>query len=145
MKKLILLFYLTTLLTACNIKRDEPTNESTAPFIEETTQNDDDNQIISMHGEIENYDRFLVFLDNLKNNKQDEIKITNYTIEGDEIYHTLKITNKKIESVLDTRNDEFGPQEVIKETYDSIIERDGWFILTKNETPEELEILIAKK
>lgn len=62
---------------------------------------------IVFQSEVINVERFEQFLSNLSNNKEDKIRITNYTHEGDPIFQDLQFDGKVIQYRHDNSNDEF--------------------------------------
>lgn len=64
--------------------------------------------IVNSMGVIKNAERFQLFLENIKNNQQDRIRITSYTVEGDPIFQDLKYNNGKIEFTYDNTQDLYG-------------------------------------
>lgn len=57
--------------------------------------------------EVINLERFEQFLSNLSNNKEDMIRVTGYTHEGDPIFQDLTFDGKAIQYRYDNSNDEF--------------------------------------
>ncbi|WP_158598381.1 DUF4362 domain-containing protein [Falsibacillus albus] len=57
---------------------------------------------------VDNLDRFEQFLINLSDKKKDKIRVTEYTLEGDPIYHDLQFDGKVIRYIYDNSNDEYG-------------------------------------
>src|SRR4051794_10471990 len=62
---------------------------------------------IVIQSEVENFGRFEEFLKNLSDNKQDTIRITGYTHEGDPIFEDLKYDGKVIQYTHDNTHDEY--------------------------------------
>ncbi|MEN8700384.1 DUF4362 domain-containing protein [Bacillus infantis] len=107
MKKLFPLYILLPLLLmACRIQ-EEPAAE-----LPDYKPSKDD--IVSMHGDIENLERFLSFITNIHQGSEDTIRVVSYTEEGAPILHELEYDGQVIHSILDTRRDGFG-QRMIKE------------------------------
>ncbi|RBW69849.1 DUF4362 domain-containing protein [Bacillus taeanensis] len=79
------------------------------------------NDIISMHGNVENLEALDEFIEEVNNNHPSSIRIVKYTIEGDPIYHELTYEKEKIQFQLDTTKDGYGPQEVTTETCKDLI------------------------
>jgi hypothetical protein len=57
--------------------------------------------------EVVNLERFEQFLINLSNKKEDTIRVTSYTHEGDPIFQDLRFNGKVIQYTYDNSNDEF--------------------------------------
>jgi len=57
--------------------------------------------------EVINLERFEQFLSNLSKNKEDKIRVTGYTHEGDPIYQDLQFDGKVIQYRYDNSNDEY--------------------------------------
>lgn len=57
--------------------------------------------------EVVNLERFEQFLNNLSKNKEDKIRVTGYTHEGDPIYQDLQFDGKAIQYRYDNSNDEY--------------------------------------
>ncbi|MFB6468980.1 DUF4362 domain-containing protein [Cytobacillus sp. Hz8] len=62
---------------------------------------------IVYQNEVVNLERLKQFLINLSNKKEDTIRITGYTIEGDPIFHDLQFDGKVIQYTYDNSNDHF--------------------------------------
>lgn len=56
---------------------------------------------------VDNLERFEKFLDNLSNKKEDAIRVTGYTIEGDPIFQDLQFDGKRIQYTHDNSNDAY--------------------------------------
>ena len=56
---------------------------------------------------VANLERFEKFLHNLSNNKEDIIRVTGYTHEGDPIFQDLQFDGKVIQYTYDNSNDEY--------------------------------------
>ncbi|WP_002144887.1 DUF4362 domain-containing protein [Bacillus cereus] len=68
---------------------------------------DEKDDIIAKRTGISNLYKFEKFVLNVEQGKVDEIRIVNYTHEGDPIFQTLEHSGKEIRHILDTRRDEF--------------------------------------
>ncbi|WHY27775.1 DUF4362 domain-containing protein [Bacillus wiedmannii] len=55
----------------------------------------------------DNLERFEKFLDNLSNKKEDTIRVTSYTKEGDPIFEDLQFDGKSIQYTYDNSNDAY--------------------------------------
>ncbi|MGD7024641.1 DUF4362 domain-containing protein [Rossellomorea vietnamensis] len=76
--------------------------------------------VVNTHGNIENVRLLENFIENVSKNKDSEVRVVNYTDEGDPIIHDLNYSNGLITSVKDTREDEFGDQLVMENVCESI-------------------------
>ncbi|KQL34478.1 hypothetical protein AN959_15700 [Psychrobacillus sp. FJAT-21963] len=76
--------------------------------------------VIDMHGEIENKERFQEFLNNVENAKKDSIRVVKYTEKGDPMLHDLEYDGEVIKSTTDTRRDKFGQGSIISTTCTTI-------------------------
>ncbi len=61
---------------------------------------------------LSNFDRFEDFLDHISKKKEDYIRITSYTIEGDPIFQDLHYDGKVIQYKHDHTHDEYGEKKV---------------------------------
>ncbi|QWU47673.1 MULTISPECIES: DUF4362 domain-containing protein [Bacillus] len=68
---------------------------------------DEKDDIIAKRTGISNLYKFEKFVLNVEQGKVDEIRIVNYTHEGDPIFQTLEHSGKEIRHILDNRRDEF--------------------------------------
>jgi Domain of unknown function (DUF4362) len=105
LKKIFPLYIsLSLLLLACQ------TIEEPAAKLADYKPSEDD--IVSMHGDIENLHRFLSFITNVQQGSEDTIRVVSYTEEGDAILHDVEFDGKEIHYILDTRRDGFGPRTI---------------------------------
>ncbi|PQZ56730.1 MULTISPECIES: DUF4362 domain-containing protein [Bacillus] len=68
---------------------------------------DEKDDIVAKRTGISNLYKFEKFVLNVEQGKVDEIRIVNYTHEGDPIFQTLEHSGKEIRHILDNRRDEF--------------------------------------
>ena len=68
-----------------------------------------------------NVGRLESFIENFKNGIDDEIEVTQYTIEGDPVITTVRYNGSDgtFETIRDTTQDKFGAPEIIKKEYDN--------------------------
>ncbi|MEK9197045.1 MULTISPECIES: DUF4362 domain-containing protein [Bacillales] len=90
--------------------------------------------VVNKPNGIQNIERFEQFLSNMKEGKEDEVRIVHYTIEGDPILHVLEYDGEIIHSTYDTRRDKYGQGSVSQTTCSSIEE-----IQTGEDTEYNLE------
>ncbi|OAT80096.1 hypothetical protein A6P54_15375 [Bacillus sp. MKU004] len=76
--------------------------------------------IVNTHGKVENLEQFEGFYENVRNGKEESIRIVFYTEEGDPILHDIRFDGKVFKSVMDTRRDKFGDGKVQKFTCNNI-------------------------
>ncbi|MGN7410830.1 DUF4362 domain-containing protein [Sporosarcina sp. SAFN-010] len=76
--------------------------------------------VVNIHGNIENLRLLEKFTEDVSINKASEVRVVNYTDEGDPIIHDLNYSNDKLTSTIDTRADEFGNQLVKEDVCESI-------------------------
>ncbi|MDQ1147753.1 hypothetical protein QE429_004580 [Bacillus sp. SORGH_AS 510] len=74
--------------------------------------NPSDDDVVDLHGEITNFNKFQQFLNNIKLGNKQKIRVVRYTNEGDPLIHDLEYDGKKIISTIDTTRDEFGEQKI---------------------------------
>ncbi|MGG0151594.1 DUF4362 domain-containing protein [Bacillus mycoides] len=68
---------------------------------------DEKGDIVAKRTGISNLYKFEKFVLNVEQGKVAEIRIVNYTYEGDPIFQTLEHSGKEIRHILDNRRDEF--------------------------------------
>ena len=108
--------------------------------VEEAIENGD---IVNVHGDITNYKKLEEFILNINNKIEDEIRIVEYTIEGDPIIMELKYHSKDLIYKYDNTRDKFGSPTLIEEKYrpeDFYENIFGYFITT-----EEQDIFIFER
>lgn len=76
--------------------------------------------VVNSLGTIKNLDLLEKFTEDVSNNKDSEVRVVNYTDEGDPVIHDLRYSDEKLSSKIDTRFDEFGDHGVIEDTCKSI-------------------------
>ncbi|EDL65719.1 DUF4362 domain-containing protein [Bacillus sp. SG-1] len=76
--------------------------------------------VVNTHGHIENIRLLENFMEDVSMNKESEVRVVNYTDEGDPIIHDLTYSNDTLTSKKDTREDEFGNQLVMEDVCESI-------------------------
>ena len=67
--------------------------------------------IVSINGEMKNIDKFKAFLQNVSNKENDEIRITEYTTEGDPIFHHLLYEGNEILYTYDNSQDGYAGED----------------------------------
>jgi hypothetical protein len=82
--------------------------------------NPSDEDIVDSHGEIANIEKFMKFVENVNQGREDKIRVVRYTIEGDPMLHDLEYDGEIITSTTDTTRDEFGNGSVSTATCKSI-------------------------
>lgn len=76
--------------------------------------------IVDTHGKITNLERFMKFVENVNQGKEDKIRVVRYTDEGDAMLHDLEYNGEIITSTIDTTRDEFGDGSTITTSCKSI-------------------------
>ncbi|MDM5157232.1 DUF4362 domain-containing protein [Bacillus sp. DX1.1] len=69
---------------------------------------DKKNDIVGKMDEVSNLDKFEQFLNHVKSGQADQVRIVNYTDEGDPIFQTLDYDGTNINYIFDDSNDKFG-------------------------------------
>ncbi len=120
MKKISLILSLTLLSIVLLGCQQESEIKEKSYSSEEAIENGD---VVNLHGEISNLDRFESFIENVENGAKDEIRITMYTIEGDPIFYNLNYNGNKIQFTYDNSQDGYaGTGKGIESTSCSNIE-----------------------
>lgn len=87
--------------------------------------------------EVDNFERFEQFLKKLSDKKEDSIRVTGYTHEGDPIFKDLQFDGKVIQYTYDYSNGEFAGN-------DKGIEKDVCTKITEKDTEQgDVEFLIS--
>ncbi|PGR33130.1 hypothetical protein COC47_27670 [Bacillus cereus] len=71
---------------------------------------DEKKDVILKHEKIVNLNEFKSFVENVKLEKPDKVKIVSYTDEGDPIVQTLNYDGKEIRYSIDNSNDKFSSE-----------------------------------
>ncbi|ETI66175.1 DUF4362 domain-containing protein [Neobacillus vireti] len=82
---------------------------------------------IVYQGEAANLERFEQFLLNLSNKKEDTIRVTGYTDEGDPIFKDLQFDGKDIQYTYDNSKDEYGGKDkgIVKDVCTEITKKEN--------------------
>ncbi|MEI5908080.1 DUF4362 domain-containing protein [Bacillus spongiae] len=67
-----------------------------------------DEDIVDNQAVITNLEKFMKFVENVNQGKEDKIRVVRYTDEGDALLHDLEYDGEIITSTTDTTRDEFG-------------------------------------
>lgn len=120
MKKINIIFvlFVSFLIAGCQNTENSTIKNLEQNNIPDYTPASED--VIDMHGEIENKERFQEFLNNVENSKKDGIRVVRYTEEGDPMLHDLEYDGEVIKSTTDTRRDKFGEGSIISTTCTTI-------------------------
>lgn len=102
MKRCVLLTILGTFIFLSGCENKDKTAPSNPPK----------DEVIDMHGQVENRERLDAFVENVQSSLKDKIRLTRYTIEGDPIYHDLDFDGTLLNFRLDTTEDQFGQGNV---------------------------------
>lgn len=87
-----------------------------SPYTSETAIKNGD--VVNIHRKQYNVEKLEQFVENVKNNKKDKIRITNYTIEGGAIITDLEYDGKNINYKYDNTRDGFGVPTIEKKKFD---------------------------
>ena len=90
------------------VKENEIDTPTTSYSPEEAIENGD---VVNLHGEISNLQRFETFIEKVKHDAEDEIRITIYTVEGAPIFYNLHYDGSKIQYTYDNSQDGFAGSE----------------------------------
>lgn len=101
-----MLAFIAIFISGCQLDKADSEEK---PGINEEPSN---NEVVNIHGQLQNIERIDLFVDHVKNNKKDKIRVTGYTIEGDPIYQDLDYDGSKITVKYDTTKDKFGAGEI---------------------------------
>lgn len=120
MKKINIIFvlFISFLIAGC-----QNTENSTIKYLEGNNIPDytpTSKDVIDMHGEIENEERFEEFLNNVEKGQKDSIRVVKYTVEGDPILYYFEYDGEIIKATTDTRRDKFGEGSINNTTCTSI-------------------------
>ena len=122
---LCLIFVVLFILGCSNVANFSEVVKSGAYSYEEAVKRGD----IVFQAEVENFERFEQFLNNIANKTEDTIRITGYTHEGDPIFEDLHFDGNEIHYTHDNSHDEFAgsdrgiTKEVCKEIVDITTEQ----------------------
>ncbi len=121
-RRIITLLFLVLVITSCNQIEEESDIETE---IKEPLDFSPDNviangDVVNLHGEYSNIDVLNNFIENVSLGNEDNIRIVQYTTEGDPIIAELRFNGKTIYFLEDHTMDNFGSGEVIIDTYKSI-------------------------
>jgi len=102
---------LTLVLAGCqNEEQTIPEEAADLPYPPEYIQAPDD--IVNMHGDITNLERFYDFIDHVEKGKNDKVRIVKYTTEGAPMIHDLEFDGTEIHSTYDSTRDGFGSRSI---------------------------------
>ncbi|MGG1674824.1 DUF4362 domain-containing protein [Neobacillus sp. NRS-1170] len=116
LKRTILLAFITFIISGCQVKTEDKPGINLKPA---------NNEVVSIHGSMQNIERLDLFVENVKNDKQDKIRLTQYTIEGDPIFQDLSYDGSKISVKYDSTEDKFGGGEVRTDVCKSIQKKES--------------------
>lgn len=92
-------------LVGCSSTGDMDTSEDFIPEITDV--------VAGNSGDILNKKTLLEFIENTKNGTTDEIRVVNYTKEGDPILHDVVFNGREITVTMDNTIDEYGSPEIL--------------------------------
>lgn len=116
--KVVFVLIITLLIAGC--QNTENSTNTTQKENNIPDYNPSSEDIVDLHGEIENIERFKEFLNNVEDEQKDNIRVVRYTTEGDPMLHDLEYDGKAIISTTDTRRDKYGKGSINTTTCNSI-------------------------
>lgn len=121
MKKPISLYilFIMIIITGCQKEENSANTIGEQNNVPDYTPSIED--IVDMHGEIENKERFEEFLINVEKNQKDSIRVVSYTIEGDPILKDLEYDGEVLNFTTDTRRDKFGAGSISNTSCTSVV------------------------
>ena len=75
--------------------------------------------VVDVHGKQYNVEKLDKFIENVKNNNKDKVRITTYTIEGGAIITDLDYDGENINYTNDNTRDNFGKPRIENKKFDS--------------------------
>ena len=117
MKQLPLCLALVLLLSACSPAALQNTSDTADTPVEVT----DCGEYIDRHGEITGAEARDQFLSAVESGSPADIRIIQYTIEGDPVTIDVSFDGKTFISTQDTTQDQFGPQQVTTAEWDHLL------------------------
>ena len=117
MKQLPLCLALVLLLSACSHAALQNTSDTADTPVEVT----DCGEYIDRHGEITGAEARDQFLSAVESGSPADIRIIQYTIEGDPVTIDVSFDGKTFTSTQDTTQDQFGPQQVTTAEWDHLL------------------------
>ncbi|WP_434753095.1 DUF4362 domain-containing protein [Paenibacillus amylolyticus] len=76
-------------------------------------QAEESGDVVFLLGEMRNREKWTSFMQNVKKNQPDHVRVTMYTIEGDPIIHELIYDGTLFQSTYDATRDKYGSREEI--------------------------------
>lgn len=96
-------------------KAIKPTSKKSPYSFETAIKNGD---VVYLFDKEYNVKKLEQFMENVKKDKTDKIRITHYTLEGDAILTDLEYNDEKINYTHDTTRDDFGTKKIDKQILD---------------------------
>ncbi|MCM3575710.1 MULTISPECIES: DUF4362 domain-containing protein [Mesobacillus] len=112
MKKSIRFIILLTLMLAGCQNEEQTIPEEAVDLSEPPKYIQAPDDIVNMHGEITNLERFYAFVDHVEQGKNDKVRIVKYTTEGAPMIHDLQFDGTEIHSIYDSTRDGFGSRSI---------------------------------
>lgn len=120
-KYLLMLCLAVVLATGCSSNDPQQTVDpvekiSPFPAIVEPhngEQAEESGDVVFLLGKMRNQDKWESFMQNVKKNQPDHVRVTMYTIEGDPIIHELIYDGTLFQSTYDATRDKYGSREEI--------------------------------
>lgn len=95
-------------------KKEDSTLAEQRYYVEFAIQNGD---VVDVHGQHYNEEKLEQFMVNVKKRRNDKVRITRYTIEGDALIIDLEFDGEKIYYTYDTTRDAYGEHGVFKKEF----------------------------
>lgn len=117
MKKVLIILICFIMLICMGCSEQSKHTYNTSPYTSETAIKNGD--VVDIHGKQYNVEKLENFLENVKNNKKDKIRITGYTTEGGAIITDLEYDGKKINYTYDSTRDGMGVPTIDKKKFNA--------------------------
>lgn len=108
MKRYFILAICAVLLGACAGQQSNINGTTYEIFAEDIIKKNTD--------KIDNIERFFAFYNNVENEKRDQVRIIQHTIEGAPIYYDVVYVNDKFELTIDSSKDAYAAEDMLKTT-----------------------------
>jgi Domain of unknown function (DUF4362) len=134
------------ILAGC--EEEEQTHVEEVKKIEPPDYIQDAGDVVDMHGDITNLEKFYTFVKHVEQGKKDKIRIVSYTTEGAPMLHDLEFNGTTIHSTYDSTRDGFGYGSIEEATCRGIAEvntegRTDYILEDCNQEEKEMTILVV--
>lgn len=143
-----LMMFVSFMLAGCEAEEQIQTEEGNSLKPPDYIQ--DPGDVVDMHGDITNLEKFYTFVEHVEQGKKDKIRIVSYTTEGAPMLHDLEFNGTTIRSIYDSTRDSFGYGSIEEATCQGIAEvntdgRTDYILEDCNQEEKELTILMVGK